>query len=63
MLPKYVQKNFMVGFWILIVCGFVILGYGSWMLARKINYSWAYKDLVKETIREVVKPECLNLTK
>lgn len=37
----------------------VAFGYVLWSLGRKVNYAWAYRDLVKQTIRAEVKAECL----
>lgn len=34
--------------------------FGMWKLGRQINYSFNYKDMVKETIQENVKKECLK---
>lgn len=50
---------FTIVYWIfaLIIC--VIIAYGSWIIARKINYSFGYESQVEETIRLRVKPECL----
>jgi hypothetical protein len=40
----------------------IIIGafYFSWYLKRKVNYSFIYKSLVQETIKEMVKPEALK---
>jgi len=41
---------------------FMIIIYGAWNLARIINYSLTYEDMVKETICEMVKTENLKET-
>jgi hypothetical protein len=33
-----------------------VLAYGGFHLKRTINYNWYYKDAVKETIRQEIKP-------
>jgi hypothetical protein len=38
-----------------------LLGYGGWHLKRWFNYEFEYKDKVEETIREMVKEECLKV--
>lgn len=34
--------------------------YGGFILKRNINYSLSYEQMVKETINEAVKKECLK---
>lgn len=34
--------------------------YGGWQLSRKWNYSFSYKAMVKETVREMVKESALK---
>ena len=36
------------------------IGYGSWQLGRKINYTMSYEDMVKQTVKYMVKDECLK---
>lgn len=36
------------------------IGLGAWYVGRKVNYSFAYKSLVEQTVRELVKPESLK---
>jgi hypothetical protein len=40
----------------------IVLGisYGLWVLGKKANYSFQYESMVKETIKETVKQECLR---
>jgi hypothetical protein len=42
---------------IVLVVGVV---YGVWAVSTLIKYKMSYQDLVVETIREQVKPECLK---
>lgn len=44
----------------LVAIGFVL--YGSYWLAKHGSYALWYEDMVKETIREMVKPEYLKNT-
>jgi hypothetical protein len=43
----------------------VLMLYGSCKLSRWINYRWdwdhGYKSQVEDTVRELVKPECLKV--
>jgi len=45
---------------ILTITVFILLvvgcAYGGFYLKRTINYNWYYKDAVKETIRQEIKP-------
>ena len=38
----------------------IFVGYFSWKIGRRINYSWSYEDMVKDTVRQMVKEECLK---
>lgn len=51
---KYGLIMFLV---IMTVCTF---SYGAYHLNKWFNYKYSYSDLVKETIRQEVKPECLK---
>jgi hypothetical protein len=33
--------------------------YGAFWLKKTLSYSWAYEDMVEQTVREMVKPEYL----
>jgi hypothetical protein len=50
-------------YWVLII-GLVLLvgslSYGAYTLAKKVNYSFMYEDMVRETVREMVKDEALK---
>ena len=37
----------------------IAISLGCYFLQRKVNYALSYKSLVKSTIMEMVKPECL----
>jgi len=53
-----VMKALGIVFLVIVV---ICVGYGGWLLKRKINYTFQYRDLVQETVREMVKPECLDV--
>lgn len=43
--------------------GFVLVGFmiwGGYKLQRSVNWSMGYQDMVVDTIKEKVKPECLR---
>lgn len=33
---------------------------GGWLLEREFNFRYGYDDKVRDTIKEMVKPECLK---
>jgi hypothetical protein len=37
----------------------LLIGGSVWTIGRKINYTLSYRGQVEETIRILVKPECL----
>jgi uncharacterized membrane protein (DUF2068 family) len=37
-----------------------LLAYGGWQLKRWFNWEFQYESYVKQTIREMVKEECLK---
>jgi hypothetical protein len=39
-----------------VILTIAVMSYGGYLLKRTINYNWYYKDAVKETIREEIKP-------
>ncbi|HRZ18587.1 MAG TPA: hypothetical protein P5136_00895 [Methanofastidiosum sp.] len=41
-----------------IVCA--AISFGIYYLGKKINYAVSYESMVKDTIKEMVKPECLK---
>ena len=43
-----------------IVVAAIIFGVSTYQLAKHFNYSFMYRDMVKETIREMVKDEALR---
>ena len=53
-------KDVLVGIIVLVVVIAAVCG--SYVLARKVNYSLFYEDMVQETVREMVKKKCLNDT-
>ena len=39
---------------------FVAVGYAGWKLERGCNFQFGYEEKVQETVRAMVKPECLK---
>jgi len=42
------------------IAGVITISYGLWWIGKRANYSFQYEAMVKETIRETVKQECLK---
>jgi hypothetical protein len=38
----------------------IAIGFGGWFVARKVNYSLSYKSMVEQTVKDMVKDECLK---
>lgn len=36
------------------------VGFGGWWLERKIHWSLSYSGQVQDTVKQMVKPECLK---
>lgn len=36
------------------------IGFGFWWVGKRVNYSLQYEDMVRATVREMVKPETLK---
>jgi len=45
---------------ILAFLGVSILAFGGWYLSRTINYSISYESMVKSTVKDMVKQDCIN---
>lgn len=48
---------------LLVIVALVIvstIGYGAFVLNRYVNYNLSYENMVKETVREMVKEEALK---
>lgn len=45
---------------ILLVLIVIFFIYGLFKIKKNINYSMAYKTMVEETVKEMVKPEALK---
>jgi uncharacterized membrane protein len=43
-----------------IVIIIVVFALSSWFIGRKINYSLSYENMVRQTIIETVKEDCLK---
>ena len=39
---------------------FVLISYGTWQLARAVNYKLSYRSMVQQTIVDMIKPEALK---
>ena len=48
------MKNQMVelGLGIVIFAIVILIGFGMWTLARKVNYSVGYRSMVEQTVRD-----------
>ncbi len=60
------MKLSMNGFWarmimlpVLILIGISVM-YGGWYIAKRLNYTFQYKEMVQQTVKEMVKPVCLK---
>ena len=60
MIEKLTKAVFSIGIAVVSVTVFVGVFYLCWMGARKLNYQFAYNSQVEETVRKMVKPECLK---
>jgi hypothetical protein len=52
------MKNFIV--LALLITAFVAFCYGMWEAKRWFNYNFGYNSQVEETVKKMVKKECLN---
>jgi uncharacterized protein YneF (UPF0154 family) len=48
-----------IGFFIVLLI-IVTIVFGGWWLERKIHYKLFYKNMVEQTVRDMVKKECLK---
>lgn len=46
--------------YILLFIVVAVLGVGAWYLERSVHYTWSYESKVQDTVKEMVKPECLK---
>lgn len=44
---------------LILAVGFPI-AFGGWWIGKRVNYSLQYEDMVRATVREMVKPEALK---
>jgi hypothetical protein len=51
------MKNILI--YTFIIIGTCLLLYGTYWVVKHVSYFFFYEDMVKETIRELVKPEYL----
>ena len=52
------MKNVM--FWIMCITIIGAVLYLPMKCTRKLSYEWFYKDMVQETVKEMVKPQTLK---
>jgi hypothetical protein len=45
---------------IAIISVFIAIGMGMWQIKRHFNYIFGYSSQVEETVKKMVKKECLN---
>ena len=45
---------------VLVLAAIIGLAVGGWYLKRTINYNLMYKECVQQTVKEMVKSECLK---
>ena len=38
----------------------LVISFSMWKLSRIVNYNLSYKTMVENTVRDLVKSECLN---
>ena len=54
---KNIKHHALIIFGIMVL---LIISYGTWTIGKHINYAWQYKDMVRSTVREMVKPDALR---
>lgn len=52
------MKSFIVFIIGLLIC--IIISITAWKVERKINYNFSYKSLMQQTIKEMIKSECIK---
>jgi hypothetical protein len=45
---------------IFVLCVIIFIGYGGFRMYRWLHWKYGYEDRVKQTVEEMVKPECLK---
>ena len=53
------KKVVYIGGFIVAIFAFCVIVYGAWIIGKRINYSLSYEGMVKKTVQEMVKDECL----
>ena len=46
--------------YIMAIILFIAAAFGLWMVGKKINYALSYESMVRETVEQMVKEECLK---
>ena len=55
------MKNLLTGIiLVFVVVGVLAVSYLAWQLGRQWNYKFSYKNMVAQTVVEMVKPEALR---
>ena len=49
-----------IGTWLVIALATVAFIYGGYWVVKHISYSLWYEDMVKQTVRSMVKPDALR---
>jgi hypothetical protein len=44
----------------LVACIAILIAVGGWYLERTVHYTWSYESKVEDTVKTLVKPECLK---
>jgi hypothetical protein len=53
------EKGAKVALVFLYVCAFITAVFSAWHFGHWFDYQWGYRGMVTETIRALVKPECI----
>jgi TRAP-type C4-dicarboxylate transport system permease small subunit len=49
-----------VAIYALVLIFAIAIAIGGWYLERTAHYSWSYESKVEDTVKTMVKPECLK---
>ena len=47
-------------FYFMVLASAFFFGYAAWTVGKRINYAWQYEDMVRATVREMVKESALK---
>jgi hypothetical protein len=55
------REKFLYAILIVVFIAFMLaISLGAWYVSRKVNYSFSYKSMVEQTVKDMVKDECLK---